>query len=97
MAQGLGIGQDKLSQALKMSDKYSKDINGLKQVINDNGGNDFLNKALNFANSPLARIALSKIGITPEVLEGLKKDLGVNSNNSTSQNYDIMERLKRLK
>lgn len=95
----MGIGQDKIQQALQMSNKYPKDIQGLRQVINDNGGSNFLDKALNFYNKPLVKIALSKAGITPEIIEGLKKDLGVGTNGATSSNNndDIMSRLKHLK
>lgn len=93
-ASKLGIGQDKIQQAMQMSNKYSRDINGLRQVINDNGGASFIEKALSFANKPLVSAGLSKLGVTPEVINGIKKDLGLQN---TSTNDDIFERLKRLK
>lgn len=98
MAQKMGIGQDKIQQALSMANNYSNDINGLKKVINDNGGKAFLDKALNFADNPLAKIALNKLGITSEVIDGLKKDLGVNGVSTPySNSNDILARLKHLK
>ena len=96
MAQKMGIGQDKIQQALSMSNRYSNDINGLRQVIQDNGGKNFLDKALKFANNPLAKAGLNKIGLTSELIESIKKDLGVNTTINTNSN-DIMERLKKLK
>ena len=80
-----------------MSNNYSKDIKGLRQVINENGGRNFLDKALQFANNPLARMGLNKLGVTPEVIEGIKKDLGITETANTSYGNDIMERLKKLK
>lgn len=93
----MGIGQDKIQQALSMSNKYSNDINGLRQVINDNGGKNFLDKALQFANNPLARVGLNKLGVTPEVIESIKKDLGIAETSNTSYGNDLLDRLKRLK
>lgn len=93
----MGIGQDKIQQALQMSNRYSNDINGLRQVINENGGKSFLDKALKFANNPLARVGLNKIGVTPELIESIKKDLGITETANTSYGNDIMERLKKLK
>lgn len=97
MAQKMGIGQDKIQQALQISKNYSKDVNGLRKVINDNGGRNFLDKALNFANNPLVRVGLGKIGVTPEVIEGIKKDLGIAETTNANYGSDIMERLKNLK
>lgn len=93
----MGIGQDKINQALSMSSRYSNDINGLRQVINDNGGKDFLDKALKFANQPLVQAGLKKFGVTPELIDGIKKDLGITETASSTNGDDIMERLKRLK
>lgn len=98
MANRFGIGQDKINQALSLSNKYSNDINGLRRVINDNGGKEFLDKALEFANKPLVQAGLKKFGVTPELINGIKKDLGIAETDSLSNgNNDIMERLKRLK
>lgn len=94
MASKFGIGQDKIQQAMQMSSKYSHDINGLRRVINDNGGTNFIEKALNFANKPLVSAGLAKLGVTPELINGIKRDLGLQNNTS---NDDILERLKRLK
>lgn len=94
----MGIGQDKINQAIQMSNNYGKDINGIKKVINENGGVSFLNKALTYYNKPLVKTMLSKAGITPELVEGIKKDLGV-GNNTTVENTttDLLNRLKHLK
>lgn len=95
MAKSMGIGQDKISQAQNMMSKYSTDINGLRQAINDNGGVPALERVLKFANSPIAKIGLSKIGVTPEVIESLKKDLGIAP--KSNPNNNIFDRFKNLK
>ncbi len=99
MASQVGIGQDKIQQALQLSTKYPKDIQGLKQVINDNGGVSFLEKALKTAENPLLKPMLKKIGVTPDVIAGLKKDLGYGGSieTTTTSNNNILERLKNLK
>lgn len=94
MAKNMGIGQDKISQAQNMMGKYSTDINGLRQAINDNGGMPALEKVLKFYNNPLVKAGLKKVGITPEVVESLKKDLGVAPTTPTN---NILDRLKNLK
>lgn len=93
MAKTMGIGQDKISQAQQMMSRYSTDLNGVRQVINDNGGVPALEKVLNFANSPLVKPMLKKVGITPEVLESLKRDLGV----APKVQDNIFDRFKNLK
>lgn len=95
IAKNMGIGQDKISQAQNMMSKYSTDINGLRQAINDNGGMPALEKVLKFANYPIAKIGLSKIGVTPEVIESLKKDLGIYPKSNSSDN--IFDKFKNLK
>lgn len=94
----MGIGQDKINQALQMSNNYSKDINGVRKLINENGGTGFLNKALEYYNNPLVKMALNKIGVTQELVESVKRDLGVGSTPSQSTNTnDILTKLKHLK
>lgn len=94
MASNLGIGQDKINQAQKMMSNYSSDMSGLRKVINDNGGTDFLNKAIQFSNNPLVKVALRKVGVTDELIESVKKDLGI----APAQNSDnFLDRFKNLK
>lgn len=95
MAMSMGIGQDKISQAQKLMGKYSTDLNGVRQVINDNGGMPALEKMLKFYNNPLVKAGLKKAGITPEVVESLKKDLGVAPTSTPVNN--ILDRFKNLK
>lgn len=97
LANKMGIGKDKLNQAMSMANKYPSDINGLKSVINDNGGIDFLNRALKFASNPMVQAGLKRFGVTPELINGIKKDLGITDTASYTDGNDIMERLKKLK
>ena len=98
MASRMGIGQEKINKAIQLSNNYGKDINGLKKVINENGGVSFLNKALAYYDKPLVKNVLSKAGVTPELVEGIKKDLGVVNQVQTSVNTatDLLTKLKHL-
>lgn len=96
-----GVPKTKINEISNLAGKYDSSPAGFMKAVNEHGGTDMLNKALNLANSPLAKVMLPMFGIGKDKIEDFKNDLqGLNmggSVNSTPNANSYLERLKNLK
>lgn len=98
LASQFGLGNDKINKVMELSNNYPKDINGIRKLINENGGRSFLDKALKTAQNPLVKPILKKLGVTEELINGITSELNTTCNNNNANGTDdIFERLKKLK
>lgn len=64
------VRPDVAEKAQESLNKYSKDENGLRQLVKDAGGKEFLNRAANFAsNAPRVRAMFQRFGVNPHTLK----------------------------
>ncbi|MFI3171717.1 MAG: hypothetical protein R3Y09_06600 [Clostridia bacterium] len=108
------MNQSKVNEAIGMAKKYGVIQNGeltgtadiAKKIINENGGTGTFGKAINYANNPLVKMGLKKLGIDDDTLKGAISELNGSSgsiphsnaqNGSVVSNSSLSDRLNRLK
>ncbi len=85
----------KIMEVLGKVKQYPNDIEGVKRLVNECGGKDFLNAALNFADKPKVKEVLKQFG-ADEKISSLKRELGQATGNSTAPSNHLKDRLKNL-
>lgn len=99
------IRPDVAEEAEKRLSKYSKDEAGLRQLVKDSGGREFLNKAADFASrAPRVKAMFQRFGADPHAIkEEVIKNLYETSPNQQRQPQQInapsnyKDRLSKLK
>lgn len=82
-----------------MWNKYPKNKDGMKQAIEDNGGKNTLDNALNvLKNNPVAKFALNGLGLNIEkMVDELNQTSNTKNLRPTSKTIDsLKDRLKKL-
>lgn len=83
-------------EVLGKAKKYPNNIEGVKQLIQECGGKDFINSALNFADKPGVKSVLKQFG-ADEQISSLKRELGkAEGNPAASPSNPLKDRLKNL-
>ncbi|MGL5191318.1 MAG: hypothetical protein ACRC7S_16885 [Cetobacterium sp.] len=86
----------KIMEVLEKAKQYPNDIDGVKKLLNECGGKNFLNAALNFADKPKVKEVLKQFG-ADEQISSLKRELGGTTGNSTTTpSNSLKDRLKNL-
>lgn len=82
-------------EVLGKAKQYPHNIEGVKKLINECGGKEFLSAALNFAEKPNVKSTLAKFGAS-EQISSLKRELEKGSSPSSASNNSLKDRLKNL-
>lgn len=76
--------------------QYPSNIEGIKKLIQDCGGKDFLNSALQFAEKPNVKKVLQQFGAN-EQISSLKRELsGTEGTPLVTKSNSLKDRLKNL-
>ena len=94
IAKALGLNNQRINQAVNLSKNYSQDLQGLKKAVESCGGMNTVNRALEFAENPLVKMGLGKLGINTATLHSIKNELSTPTSIPSSQR---LEKLKQLK
>lgn len=76
--------------------QYPNNIEGIKKLIQDCGGKDFLNSALNFADKPNVKKVLKQFGADEQISSIKRELLNAEGNPVVSKSNSLKDRLKNL-
>lgn len=83
-------------EVLGKAKQYPNNIEGIKKLIQDCGGKDFLNSALQFAEKPNVKKVLKQFG-ADEQISSLKRELdSVEGTPLVAKGNSLKDRLKNL-
>ena len=86
----------KIMEIVGKAKQYPNSLEGIKKLIQDCGGKDFLNSALTFAEKPNVKKVLKQFG-ADEQISSLKRELSnVTGTPVTKQSNSLKDRLKNL-